>query len=85
MTVVSHLDIFYDTRFSLAVTNSGPSNNPNTGLTEVPKAAIIHFEDGPERYVDSMDFDAPNGKGYETAQFLIGRAMMDPDAVVEPT
>lgn len=81
---VSHLDMFYDTRRSLHVANSDPSNNPNTRLNEVPKAAEILFEDSPDRTLDCEEFEAPNGKGFETARWLISRAMLDPDATVVP-
>lgn len=81
---VSHLDMFYETRFSLHVGDSNPSSNPNTELTSTPKAAEIRYVDGPNRTIDAEDFEAPNGKGFETARFLIGRAMHDPDATVVP-
>jgi hypothetical protein len=81
---VSHLSMFYDTRQSVFIDNSDPSNNPNTDLKSVPKVADIRYADHPDRHIDSTEFEAPNGKGYETAQFLIGRAMLDPDATVQP-
>jgi hypothetical protein len=82
--VVSHLSMFYDTRQSVHINNSNPANNPNTELHDVPDHAIISFAGGMEREIDSLNFEAPNGKGYETAKFLIGRAMLDPDATVMP-
>lgn len=82
---VSHLDMFYDTRQAVHVENSSPVNNPNTELKTVPTAAEIHFADGPDRSIDCGEFEAPNGKGFETARFLISRAMLDPDATVVPT
>jgi hypothetical protein len=82
---VSHLDMFYNTRGAVHVTDSDPSNNPNTSLTRVPKAAEIRFADNPDQFIDAEEFEAPNGKGFETARFLIGRAMLDPDATVVPT
>lgn len=81
---VSHLDMFYDTRSSVHIDNSDPANNPNTDLKEVPKAAEIHYEDHPDRTIDATEYEAPKGKGFETARFLIGRAMLDPDAMVVP-
>jgi len=80
--MVSHLDMFYETRASVHVSNTNPSNNPNSELNFVPEIAKICFKDGENRVIDSHSLEAPNGKGYETAQFLIQRAMLDPDAVV---
>lgn len=85
MSTVSHLDMFYDTRRAIHITNSDPSNSPNTELTSVPTAAEIHYQDSPDRHIDGDQFEAPNGKGFETARFLIGRSMLDPDATVVPT
>jgi len=84
MTAISHLQMFYETRQAVHVNDSDPANNPNTELTRVPKAAEIRFADGPNRFIDSNEFEAPDGKGFETARFLISRAMMDPDATVVP-
>lgn len=81
---VSHLDMFYDTRQAVHIDNSDPANNPNTELTSVPAAAEIRYIDGPNRRIDGDQYEAPNGKGFETARFLIGRAMLDPDATVVP-
>lgn len=83
--VVSHLDMFYNTRGSIAVSNSDPTNNPHTELKSVPEACEIRYEDYPNRSLDCNDFEAPNEKGYETARFLIERAILDPDATVVPT
>lgn len=85
MKAISHLDMFYDTRSAVHVTDSNPTNNPHTELREVPRSAEIVFEDGPNRIINAEDFEAPNGKGFETARFLIGRALLDPDARVVPT
>lgn len=74
--------MFYDTRSAVHITDSDPSNNPNTELTAVPKKAEIRYIDSPDRVIDAESYEAPNGKGYETARFLIGRAMLDPDATV---
>lgn len=82
---VSHLQMFYETRLSVHVTDSDPTNNPNTELNSVPKAAEIRYQDSPNRHIDCEQYEAPNGKGFETARFLIGRAMLDPDATVVPT
>lgn len=82
---VSKLDMFYETRQAVHVGDSNPSNSSNTELTTVPKAAEICYEDHPDRLIDGDQFDAPNGKGFETARFLISRAMLDPDAIVVPT
>jgi hypothetical protein len=84
MSDVTHLSLFYETRSSVFVQNSAPSNSPNTELTESPEAAEIDYQDGPTREIDSAEFEAPEGKGYETAQFIIERAMLDPDAFVRP-
>lgn len=84
MSTVSHLDLFYETRQSIHINDSDPANNPNTELTRVPKAAEIRFADYDNRVIDAEEFEAPNGKGFETARFLISRAMMDPDATVVP-
>lgn len=81
---VTHLQMFYETRQAVHVADSDPSNNPNTELTSVPTAAEIHYQDSPDRLIDGDQFEAPNGKGFETARFLIGRAMLDPDATVVP-
>jgi hypothetical protein len=81
---VSHLNHFYDTRDSMAVTDSNPSNSPNTELTEVPKAAEIRYITNPNKFIDAREFEAPDNKGFETARWLISRAMLDPDAVVIP-
>lgn len=81
---VSHLDIFYDTRQAVHIQDSDPSTSPNTDLTSTPTAAEIHYADSEDRFIDGDQFEAPNGKGFETAQFLIGRAMLDPDATVVP-
>jgi hypothetical protein len=82
---VSHLDMFYDTRQAVHIDNSDPANNPNTELTTVPTAAEIRYEDSPDRHIDGEHFEAPDGKGFETARWLISRAMLDPDATVVPT
>lgn len=82
---VNHLVMFYETRQSVFMDDSDPVNNPNTELNDVPEKADICFEDHDDRHVDSKKLKAPNGKGYKTAQFLIGRAMLDPDATVIPT
>lgn len=81
---VSHLDLFYETRHSIHITDSDPCNSPNTELKQVPKAAEIRYEDSPNREIDCEEFEAPNGKGFETARFFISRAMLDPDATVVP-
>jgi hypothetical protein len=81
---VSHLQMFYETRQAVHINDSDASNNPNTELSQVPEAAEIRYEGFPNRFIDSDQYEAPNGKGYETAQLLIGRAMLDPDATVVP-
>lgn len=85
MPAVTHKELFYKTRASMFVQNSDPANSANTELTKSPEAAEIVYKDGPTRQIDSTEFEAPDGKGYETAQFLIERAMLDPDAIVRPT
>lgn len=82
---ISQLDMFFDTRKAVHVTDSDPSNSPNTELNKTPTAATIRYRDGPNRDIDAEEYVAPNGKGFETAMFLIGRAMLDPDATVVPT
>lgn len=84
MDTVSHLDMFYETRSSVHVTKSSPCNSPNTNLTTLPTAAEIRYKDGPNRFIDADSFEAPGGRGFETARFLISRAMIDPDANVVP-
>lgn len=81
---VSHLSMFWDTRQSVHITDSDPCNSPNTELKQTPTKAEIRYEDNPNRTIDCEDFEAPNGKGFETARLLIGRAMLDPDATVVP-
>lgn len=83
---ISHLDMFYETRFSLHVSDSHPSSSPNTELTETPESAEIRYNNGVVREVNPDTFAAPDGsRGYEAAKFFIGRAMLDPDATVIPT
>lgn len=84
MSAISHLDMFYETRSSVHVTDSNPANNPNTELNSVPEVATIHFEEYEDREIDSHAFEGPDGKGYEIAQWFVGRAMLDPDATVVP-
>ena len=79
---VSHLDMFYDTRQSLHVSRSSPANNPNTELPTVPEEVEIRFESGVTREINCNTFESPEGKGFRIARFLIGRAMLDPDATV---
>jgi hypothetical protein len=81
---VSHLQMFYETRQSVFVSDSNPSNSPNTELNRIPTAATIRYEDYPDRSLDAEEYSSPDGKGYEIAKLLIGRAMLDPDAVVVP-
>lgn len=81
---VSHLSLFYDTRSNVHIKNTDPSNSSKTALNETPEVALVRYEDGTERFVDSLKYKAPNGKGYETEQFLLERAMLDPDATVIP-
>lgn len=81
---VSHLQMFYETRQAVHVNDSDPANNPNTDLNRVPEAAEIRYDGFPNRFIDSDQFEAPDGKDFETARFLIGRAMLDPDATVIP-
>jgi hypothetical protein len=76
--------MFYRTRQAVHVNDSDPANSPNTNLNRVPKAAEIHYDGFPDRFIDSDQFEAPDGRGFETARFLIGRAMVDPDATVVP-
>lgn len=84
MSVLSHLEMFYETRKSIHVNNSDPANSPNTELKEVPFTAEIRYKGFSNRFIDGDSFEAPNEKGFETARFLIGRAMLDPDATVIP-
>lgn len=81
---ISHMDMFYDTRLSVHVSNTNPANNPNATLNSVPEAAEIHYKDTEDRVVDPDEIEAPNGKDFKTARFLISRAMIDPDATVVP-
>jgi hypothetical protein len=84
--MLTSLDMFYSSRDPEAVhiSDSDPSNSANTDLTEVPQAAVIRFENGVEQRVEKEHPKAPAGRAYEASQFLINRAMIDPDAVVEP-
>lgn len=75
----THLNLFYDSRANVFIQNSSPANNPNTDLSEVPRHAEIHFEHGPTREVSESTFDDP-----EISEFLLGRALLDPDATVVP-
>jgi hypothetical protein len=76
--------MFWDSRWAVQFTNSDPSASPNTDLSYTPESATIHYETGVTREIDCNEFEAPNGKGYETAKLLIGRAMLDPEATVVP-
>ena len=82
MSEISHLSMFYETRRAIHVQDSDPTKSPHTELNSVPTKAEIRYEEHENRVVDCEEFEAPNGKGYETAQFLISRAMIAPDAVV---
>lgn len=86
MTVVGHLDMFYETRAEEAihVSDSDPCNSPNTELTSVPESAEIRYDGYPDRELDATSFENLTGEGYKLAQFLIERAMLDPDATVIP-
>lgn len=84
MSGVSHLSMFYDSRWAVQFTNSDASASPNTDLSYTPEAATIRYESGVTRELDCNQFEAPKGKGYETAKFLISRAMLDPEATVIP-
>jgi hypothetical protein len=84
MSGVSHLSMFYDSRWAVQFTDSDPSASPNTDLSHTPEAATIRYESGVTRDIDCNEYEAPNGKGYETAKWLIQRAMLDPDATVIP-
>lgn len=82
MSEISHVDMFYESRRAVHVRDSDPTKSPHTELNSVPTKAEIRYADHENRVIDSEEFEAPNGKGYETAQFLISRAMIDSDAVV---
>jgi hypothetical protein len=84
MSAVSHLDMFYDTRNSVHIDNTNPANNPNTELNNTPDEAVIRYEDGTEQHVDAAEWSGRCEKGFEIARFLVGRAMLDPDARVIP-
>jgi len=74
--------MFYETRRAVHVKDSDPTKSPHTELSSVPTKAEIRYADHENKVVDCEEFEAPNGKGYETAKFLIERSMLDPDAVV---
>jgi hypothetical protein len=83
MAEVSHLSMWYDTRSTVHIDTTSPSNNPNTELKETPEVARIEYDDGTVKSVDSLVYFSPGEvDGYKVAQFLIGRAMFDPGATV---
>jgi len=82
MSEISHTQMFWETRRAIHVKDSDPTKSPHTELNSVPTKAEIRYADHENRVIDSEEFEAPDGKGYETAQLLISRAMLDPDAVV---
>jgi hypothetical protein len=83
---VTALDMFYETREPEAVhiTNSDAANNPNTELTQTPTSAVIRYESGVVREVPEEHPEMEGKDRYKLSQFLISRAMLDPDAVVTP-
>ena len=83
-TGVSHLSMFYDTRASVHIDNTNPANNPNTELNDTPDKAVVRYEDGTEQHVDAAEYAERVDRGFEIARFLVGRAMLDPDARVVP-
>jgi hypothetical protein len=85
MSSASHLSLFYDTKASVHIDTTSPANNPNTELKETPEVATVEYQDGTYQEVDSLTYSAPGGvDGYKVAQFLLQRAMFDPDATVIP-
>lgn len=76
--------MWYETKSTVHIDTTSPANNPNTELKTVPETARIKYDDGTVRKVDSLSYRAPENNGYKTAQFLISRAMFDPNAVVLP-
>ena len=84
MSEISHVDMFYESRRAVHVGDSDPAKSPHTELSSVPTKAEIRYADHENRVIDCKEFEAPNGKGYETAKLLLGRAMLDPCATVVP-
>lgn len=84
MSGITHLGMFYDTRQSVAVTNTDPANNPNTALTKTPKRAEVQYPDQEPRLIEAEKYEADGVDGFKVARFLISRAMLDPDATVTP-
>jgi hypothetical protein len=80
----THLDLWYQTRTAPHIDNTSAANNPNTDLSAVPTAATISFTDGPRREVSPEQFEERCAKPNVVADFLIQRAMLDPDATVKP-
>jgi hypothetical protein len=74
--------MFYDTRNGY-IENSDPSNSPNTDLREIPEKVEIDFGDV-QQEVDCEEWDSRTSRGWRAGQFVIGRAMLDPDATVKP-
>ena len=82
MSEISHVGMFYETRRAIHVQDSDPTKSPHTELNSVPTKAEIRYADHENRVIDCDEFEAPNGKGYQTAKLLIERSMLDPGAVV---
>lgn len=78
MPVISATDLFYESRQSTSVSRTNPANNKHNNLSTVPQAACISFGNGTQREV------SPDNQGKDVSRFLISRAMIDPDATVEP-
>jgi hypothetical protein len=76
--------MFYDTRQSIAISDSDPANNPNTRLTETPQRAEVEYPDQPPRLIEADRYDVDGVDGFKVARFLISRALLDPDATVVP-
>ena len=74
----SHLDLFYESRSSVGVTNSDVRLNPNTELNNIPNEAEIDFG------VQTRQVTKDQFEKRAVRRFLIKRAMLDSDATVFP-
>lgn len=76
---------FYESRSTVQHRNSDPCRSPHTELRSVPEAAVVRYENGVTQEIHPDLLPDDFEKSYDAAQFFIGRAMIDPDAVVVPT
>lgn len=81
----THLDLWYQTRTAPHIEDTSAANNPNTDLAQVPQEATIIFADGPDRDISPSAFEGRCAEPQKVSDFLIQRAMLDPDATVIPS